>query len=393
MYEVTCFHCGNIAHITPDAERCIICGEDLKHLITPDYAAYYFYQRGAQLAEAGEITLALLEVERGLRYQADTQLHLLAAILSKRAGNFVQMRQHVAAISVDDPLRSEAEWLLRSQQQRPESAGPGEPEAAIMEATLWPRSEEQSAPELIEPPPAASHSVRKFVGVVALLLVAVMTAWIGLGPGAQQLRAWLFTPQTAEANGQPASTPQLAQTPIAEPTATPTAAPPATLPALLPTLTPTATSAIPDNVAQSAPANEPVAAVDPQTAVQATGAPYDLKRYLLQSTQPELADLAVTATLQGVTLTLSGIVPMYILRQDLVTLAQSAPDVGALNTVDLLVRTPVSYTVVEGDNLWLISYKLYGEDRRAELLEANRATLLNPSLLRVGQELVVPSVN
>ncbi len=116
MYEVTCFNCGNIAQITPDADHCIICKADLKHLIRPDYASKYFYQRAAQLAAAGEVTLALMEVERGLHYRASSELHLLAAIFSQRVNNFDQMRQHVAAIPVDDVLRGEAEWLLRSNQ-------------------------------------------------------------------------------------------------------------------------------------------------------------------------------------------------------------------------------------------------------------------------------------
>jgi hypothetical protein len=116
MHEVTCFHCGHVANISPDADRCPVCATDLKHLIPPDDASRYFYERAAEMAAAGEITLALLEVERGLDYHPSSELHLLAALLSQRLGNLPQMRQHVAAIAVDDILRPEAEWLLRSHQ-------------------------------------------------------------------------------------------------------------------------------------------------------------------------------------------------------------------------------------------------------------------------------------
>jgi hypothetical protein len=116
MHEVTCFHCGHVANISPDVDRCPVCTTDLKHLIPPDDASRYFYERAAEMAAAGEITLALLEVERGLDYHPSSELHLLAALLSQRLGNLPQMRQHVAAIAVDDILRPEAEWLLRSHQ-------------------------------------------------------------------------------------------------------------------------------------------------------------------------------------------------------------------------------------------------------------------------------------
>lgn len=393
MYEVTCFHCGNIAHITPDAERCIICGEDLKHLITPDYASHYFYQRAAQLAEAGEVTLALIEVERGLRYQPDAQLHLLAAILSKRAGNFVQMRQHVAAIPVDNTLRGEAEWLLRSQQTRqPGQQSPANAEPPALTASIWPPGSARPADEeATEPPESANEQpVRKFVGVVALLLLAAFAAWVGLGPGAQLLSDWLTGSQVAGV--QSTVEPPVGTTPTVDPTAT-TITLTVAEPVLLPTPTPAPAPEVPPNVAQTAPVNEAVAASTPQTMLQAAGTPYDLKGYLQQSDQPQLADLPVTAALQGVTLTLQGIVPMFILRQELVEVAASAPGVTALNAVDLLVRTPLTYTVVDGDNLWLICYKLYGEDRRTELIAANRTTLLDPSALRVGQVLTVPPSN
>ena len=107
-----------MVHISPDAERCPLCREDLRHLIAPDQAARYFYDRASEMANAGELTLALMEIERGLSYRKNSELNLLAAILCKRLSYFDQMRQYVAAIPVDDRLRGEAEWLVRSHQMR-----------------------------------------------------------------------------------------------------------------------------------------------------------------------------------------------------------------------------------------------------------------------------------
>src|SRR5262245_13590363 len=101
MYEVTCFHCGHVAQITPDADQCAVCGADLNHLITTEYASSYFYERAAEMAAAGEVTLALVEVERGLAYVPSSELNLLAAILAQRLGDFAQMRRYVSAIPVD----------------------------------------------------------------------------------------------------------------------------------------------------------------------------------------------------------------------------------------------------------------------------------------------------
>ncbi|MCB0126333.1 MAG: hypothetical protein KDE58_28945, partial [Caldilineaceae bacterium] len=118
MQEVVCFNCGRIVHISPDAELCSVCGENLRELIHPAYASRYFYDRAANLVAGSDLLQALREVDRGLNYQASSELRLLGAILSQQMGDFEQMRRHVAAVPVDDVLRSEAEWLLRSHQER-----------------------------------------------------------------------------------------------------------------------------------------------------------------------------------------------------------------------------------------------------------------------------------
>jgi LysM repeat protein len=385
MYEVTCFHCGHIAHISPDAERCAVCGADLKHLITPDYASRYFYDRAAEMAAAGEVTLALMEVERGLVYRRSPELNLLAAILSQRLGNFEQMRRYVAAIPVDDVLRPEAEWLLRSQQttlQAPRQTGKREQ-----------ADRQRPTPEIAPPvwdvrPPVPAQGSRLssfFYGAVALLLLLFM-GWVAFGPGAQVLGT-LF-PSSAP-TGIDQAAPQT--DPLVDAAATPVAPGQTPLTSTVPLtpVLPTPTSDVPPNLVQTTP--EPLAATTPQQAVDAlSGQPYDLKSYLLQTNRPDLADLEVSATVQGVTLTLRGIVSMFDQRQSLLDLAQGAPNVSQVNAIDLIVRLPPTYTVQAGDTMWGISYKLYGDNRIAQIFNANRDILASPEALSVGQVLKVP---
>ncbi len=118
MIDVTCFHCGSIVQISPDAERCAKCGANLRRLIGGEQASGYFYHRAADMAGEGNVIAALQEVQRGLAYQPSSELNLLGAILCKRLGHLDQMRHYVAAIPADDALRGEAEWLLRSNQAR-----------------------------------------------------------------------------------------------------------------------------------------------------------------------------------------------------------------------------------------------------------------------------------
>jgi hypothetical protein len=105
MQEVACYTCGRIVHISPDAELCSVCGENLRELLHPVHASKYFYDRAAKLAASDQLLPALQEIDRGLRYQPSSELRLLGAILAKRIGDFAQMRYHVAAIPVDDVLR------------------------------------------------------------------------------------------------------------------------------------------------------------------------------------------------------------------------------------------------------------------------------------------------
>lgn len=383
MYEVTCFHCGHLAHISPDVERCAVCGADLRHLITPDYAARYFYDRAAQMAAAGELTLALLEVERGLAYQPSSELHLLAAILAQRLGDQDQMRRHVSSIPVDDVLRPEAEWLLRSQQTGLRSL-PETRHSAVARAAQGP------APPawLSEPPvvaarverPTAARANPVLYGAVAVAL-GLFVLWLALEPIADVLRRNWSAGNAGTAQNTPTPTVDLAN----DTTATPGAgADPA-----VPTTEPSPTPEVPPDLVQPVAPQEPVAGVTPILPDQSS---FDLQGFLAQTNRPDLADLEVVALLQGTTLKLQGVVQLFDQRASIIELAARAPNVSEVDATNLIIRLPETYTVQEGESLWTISYKLYGTNRVAELYDANRSTLTSPEAIRVGQTLTVPVV-
>lgn len=151
MHEVTCTHCGQVLQISPDACRCSRCGEDLRALIPPHRAAAYFYRRSADLAARGDLPSALAECERGLAFGESSELRLLAAILAKRMGDAATVRAHVAAIPVDDRLRQEAEWLVRSQPRK------GEGDAGVTSANGQPANGKSSSAPARNPSMQASE--------------------------------------------------------------------------------------------------------------------------------------------------------------------------------------------------------------------------------------------
>jgi nucleoid-associated protein YgaU len=216
-------------------------------------------------------------------------------------------------------------------------------------------------------------------GAVALALVLIV-AWLALQPLAAMIQQVLGQGgDVAQVTPTPLLTPPFANEPAS---ATEAVAPAGILP------TPTPTPDLPSDLVQPPTTAEPLAASTP--VVPGGEAPFDLRSYLSQTNRPELAELEVSAILQGTTLKLRGIVSLFDQREALIQLAQRVPEVTTVDGVDLLIRLPESYTVQEGDSLWLISYKLYGEDRVAELYAANRDTLPSPEALRVGQTLKVP---
>ncbi len=393
MQEVICFNCGRIVHISPDAELCSVCGENLRELLHPVYASKYFYDRAAQLAAGAEPLAALREIDRGLGYQPSSELRLLGAILAQRIGDFEQMRLHVAAVPVDDVLRPEAEWLLRSHQSRqrdqraatkqPVLSSERGPHRALPLAALT----AEPMPPLLLPTrrvalPSATPVKRRPVRTAVYTSIILLALGLG-GALVDRTTGWLgfFAPTDNSTATYDAE--------IAEPVHLPTVAEPATL---LPTATalPTIQVEPPPNVVQRAP--EAVAASTPGDAV-AVGAtqPFDLQAYLTQQARPDLAQLQVSAARQEQILILDGFVTSFSDREALLTLAGAIEGVETVNAVDLFIRLPAVYVVQEGDTLWEITYRFYGDvNKMPELIAANRIQLPSPEQLRVGMELQLP---
>lgn len=387
MQEVVCYNCGRIVHISPDAELCSVCGENLRELLHPVHASKYFYDRAAKLAAGDQVLPALEEIDRGLRYQPSSELRLLGAILSKRLGDFAQMRYHVAAIPVDDVLRPEGEWLLRAHQRHQRELREATKSGQITRTRAM--ITEAEMPYAMQPTQTARGRLPAGVALAGVFLVILLGgAWFfkafpfgQIQPGSQD--------ETADSN--PLVTP-VQQPALSQPTNTPLPAAEATL-----VLTPTATITpnVPPNVANAeitATPNEIAANDMTGTVGFDAGQPLDLQGYLQQQNRPDLAQLAVTATQQAGVLTLIGTAPSFELRQALLEVAKTLPGVTEVNGINLLLRPADNYVVQPGDTLWDISYRLYGDNKIAAILAANRDILPSPEALDVGMVLKVPPI-
>ncbi len=401
MQEVVCFNCGRIVHISPDAELCSVCGENLRELIHPAYASKYFYDRAATMAAGSDLLQALREIDRGLSYHPSSELRLLGAILSQRIGDFEQMRQHVAAVPIDDILRTEAEWLLRAHQQR---------QRAQRTATRTPAAQRAAPPALVpltpfdeglqlpmplaqnerapgHPPTATNAAQRpgnRRVGFYfALLLLAAVTAGLALSSreNGRAFLPWLNVPSDSAGDGTPNDAEVVVPVHRADTETTAEDAP-----ILLPTATPVG---VPGDVVLVAP--EPMAESTIGALVVNPLQPFDLATYLNAQGRPDLAALGVIASSQEGSVRLEGFVPAFMARQDLIELMEAAPGVSSVSGANILVRLPPTYTVAAGDTLWAISYYFYGEDKIAEIIAANRASLPASNMLTIGQELQIPA--
>lgn len=404
MQEVVCYNCGRIVHISPDAELCSVCGENLRELLHPVYASKYFYDRAAKLAAGSELLPALQEIDRGLSYQPSSELRLLGAILSKRIGDFEQMRHHVAAIPVDDVLRPEGEWLLRSHQIRQRelrqaSKAPGAPRISTFadNRNELPITIQQVQPIIATYPqqPSAKRSSYR-IGVGLFVVISVLGSALLVRNPQVSTFLWGTTGETVRPINRTdavAPTIELAE-PVRQPAPAQVVDKAATTAVALPEPTPTPllTPDVPENVVQATD-SAAVAASTPGLAVGINAAqPFDLQNHLVQLGRIDLAQLEVAATFQGTVLSLQGIVPTFVARQTLIELSKSVAGVTTVSTVNLLLRPPATYIVQEGDTLWSIAYQLYGDVTKREILfEANQDLLPSPDALTVGLALKVPS--
>ncbi len=442
MHQVNCTHCGRIVQISPDAPRCAVCGQDLHTLIPEGYTAPYFYHRAADLAARGDLPSALAEVERGLAYLESSELRLLAAILAKRLNDRDSVRIHVAAIPVDDRLRQEAEWLLRSQTEtRPQEtlapastvyaqdksqlatvsenlpATPSPLEGATLSvaasgAASGPASAQPLAAQASASSPRSGATVwaQRVWGVVALVLILIAGAmgWTLLSGGPDALIALL--PGLSEAAPsavvqEPRALEAVTPMPLVLPTPTPNGAPAAAqqidTAAFEPAqsaapVMPTATAAptVPADFVQ-APASEAVAASGIASAAGLAPATLDLPALLVNAGRADLAALDLRAAIEGNNVRLSGILTSTADRTAIIDLLEAIPAVEEISAVDLLVRIPTTYTVQAGDSLWGIVSKFYGPDadRLTQLVELNSDSLAGGQTLQVDDVLQLPPLD
>lgn len=407
MLEVICFHCGQAVQISPDAERCSVCGMNLRKLISREQASGYFYDRAAAMAAGGDVLGALQEVQRGLSYVPTSELDLLGAILCKRLGRLEEMRHYVAAIPVDDPLRGEGEWLLRSNQARQRATPTEQRKGSNKAPVALPIIPDSDALPMMldEVKPSANHpksGKKERNPLQPVLWLVVLAALVGAGwfiwqqqPGT--LAEWLPASGVASSNAQPeaanAENPAAAtiepvrSTLPAEPS--PTALPAqSTAPSSLTFPTPT----IAPNLAESDAVSPAIAANNPLIAISAVDpGKLDWKAYLLAKGRADLADLPVTVRVEGSKLIFEGTVPLAEQRAAIAFEAKQVPGVTDVSVVNVKLRTPETYTVRDGDTLWDISVRIYGTpDQIEELFAANQDQMASASALAVGMVLKVP---
>ncbi|MCB0056519.1 MAG: LysM peptidoglycan-binding domain-containing protein [Caldilinea sp.] len=386
MPAVTCFQCGHTVEISPDAERCELCGTNLRRLISAEQASRYFYRRAADLSAKGDVGEAQNEVQRGLAYQPSSELHLLGAILCKRQARYDDMRHHIAAIPVDDVLRGEAEWMLRSHQARQrQSPDPrrAQEQAPPPDDELLPTLMDEVRPSPHKAPPRSR--VPALVAFMAMMALLVLLGWYFW----QEQPSWLAGLLPAPSVAAPAAQPILPAPEKAAATLVPVElVAPTTAVATATELPPTPTVAVAPDLAKQAA--EPIAASSPEAVVQSKS--YDLRTVLIEAQRPDLAE-NVTGRLEGGTLVIEGSVASEAARAELEELVLRLPGVDAASVVNVLVRPPATYTVQEGDSLWTISLELYGTpDRIEDLFAANRDILPSANALSVGMVLQVPPV-
>jgi nucleoid-associated protein YgaU len=389
--------------IAPNAHLCSNCGADLQHLLLSETIADFFQARANASSERGEFGAALAEAERGLTYADSSELHLLAAILAKQLGRPDRMRHHVAAIPVDDTLRNEAEWLLRSHQDRERALQEASNNPPVSYVPPMPEHSHTLLEELLggqsPNPNPTKRTYGQAVASVAIVVVAitmVAASWWWIGPGT------LPSNQASEQEEQAtvdvassASEPSANQVTLPPPTqSTGNAVAPAHLlevtatPFLLPT--PTPTPSIPANLVQAAAETPELADSNPSHVVLVQSSTFDIRQYLRDKDEVELSQLAIDARIQDSTLILQGFVQLDLQRRRLIEIARGVPGINQVNTVDLLLRPLPTYIVQEGDTLWSIVYNIYGTvDRLDEFAAYNRAVLPSPDAIKPGMELKV----
>jgi nucleoid-associated protein YgaU len=152
------------------------------------------------------------------------------------------------------------------------------------------------------------------------------------------------------------------------------------------------TPTIAANLEQTESVSQAIASTSNNLAVVASNlSALNWKDWLGQKNRPDLAALPVTMRVEDKTLVLEGAVEFAEQRAALEFEAKQVPGVQSVSVVNVKLRPPETYTVREGDSLWAISVRIYGNaDQVEELYAANRTQMTSAGDLRVGMVLNVP---
>ena len=423
--HLACPECGAPVEVTPSFANCPACDANVASYYTPAEMTRTIYHRALEHYSMGNDVAALEGIDQGITLLEAPELHLLAALIYRKRGEFKEMREHVAAIPADDILRSEGEWLLRSHQEqlqlgrREEARRRGRAKGtqlAVGKASRQFSTEYYPAP--LEKKQVATKGAAKVrrsrlpwaIPFAALLLVIIFLA---SGTGDTLSRDMLLTPLQwlraipAQLNSvyasftrdEPAAVSGTVEEPETEsqfsaaavdtpaPETSPTAAP---TPTALPTAEPTQSPPTPAATEGASP--DVAATIVAAARVQS----FDLTTFLNEQERSDLAALAIQATwAQGAPpgeLVLLGTVTMTSVQTELLELAAEIEGATSIDSSGLEVILPETYTVRAGENLRHIALRLYGDqDRWTEIYEANRDLVGDdPNNLWVGLSLTIP---
>ena len=419
--HLACPECGAPVDVTSSFSNCPACDANVASHYTPAEMTRTVYHRALEHYSMGNEVAALEGIDQGISLLEAPELHLLAALIYRKRGEFKEMREHVSAIPADDILRSEGEWLLRSHQEqlqlgrregaRRRGRAKGT-QLAVGKASRQFSTEYYPAPlKKKQVAKKGAFNMRRnrlpwAIPIAAALLVVIffsrgsgdslLTALRQLGTIPDQLTSFYssFTrdepPVATGADDKPETGSQFSAAAI-ENTPTPemsSAAPstPTTLP------TPEPTQSLPTPAATNSASPDMVATIIAAARVQS----FDLTTFLNEQNRSDLAALGIQASwAPGAPpgeLIVQGTVTMTSAQIELLGLVSEIEEVTSIDHSGLEVDLPETYLVREGENLRQIALRLYGDsDRWIEIYDANKDLIgENPNNLWVGLSLTVP---
>ena len=419
--HLACPECGAPVDVTSSFSNCPACDANVASHYTPAEMTRTVYHRALEHYSMGNEVAALEGIDQGISLLEAPELHLLAALIYRKRGEFKEMREHVSAIPADDILRSEGEWLLRSHQEqlqlgrREEARRRGRAKGtqlAVGKASRQFSTEYYPAPlKKKQVAKKGAFNMRRnrlpwAIPIAAALLVVIffsrgsgdslLAALRQLRTIPDQLTSFYssFTrdepPVATGADDKPETGSQFSAAAI-ENTPTPemSSAAPST-PTTLPTPEPTQSPPTPTATSSASP--DVKATIIAAARVQS----FDLTTFLNEQNRSDLAAFGIQASwAPGAPpgeLIVQGTVTMTSVQIELLGLVSEIEEVTSIDHSGLEVDLPETYLVGEGENLRHIALRLYGDsDRWTEIYDANKDLIgEDPNNLWVGLSLTVP---